>query len=310
MSLNDIMQSTSGKALWKNFYVRTLNVSNELDISGNLNIDGPVIINNTLDISGAVTMHNTLDVSGAVTIHSTLDSSGNITIMNSAPNLSIINNGSNTNRASITLSGDSVGAIGTSRIQQDYTGTLILENFQNNAAINLTTIGSAGNINLTTDSYLRLSGANYTTPGILSLNSSNNIVSNSSNYTVSTVNLVIGSASTGITYANQRLLYLTIGNMVFFQIYIDLTSKGSLTGAVKITGLPAAATSYYSTVPMNWASVTYTTNYTAIFGTIAPGSTEIVINQQSSINVVNAAFTEANLNDNTGIYVSSFYFKA
>ncbi len=50
--------------------------------------------------------------------------------------------------------------------------------------------------------------------------------------------LTIGGASTGITYGTQSGRYQRAGRRVFFEIKIVLTAKGSLTGALKIAGLP------------------------------------------------------------------------
>ena len=50
--------------------------------------------------------------------------------------------------------------------------------------------------------------------------------------------LTIGGSSTGITYAYQVGRYTKIGNLVTVQMFLELSSKGSNTGNVQITGLP------------------------------------------------------------------------
>lgn len=50
-----------------------------------------------------------------------------------------------------------------------------------------------------------------------------------------------GGGTTGITYTQQYGVYTRIGNVVNFTLTIAITSKGSSTGAAKITGLPIAA---------------------------------------------------------------------
>jgi hypothetical protein len=53
-----------------------------------------------------------------------------------------------------------------------------------------------------------------------------------------TIGLTFGGASTGITYTNQLLHYVKIGQMVQFRLDLNLSSKGSAVGAAAITGLP------------------------------------------------------------------------
>ncbi len=64
--------------------------------------------------------------------------------------------------------------------------------------------------------------------------------------------LAFGGASVGITYVAQTGSYTRIGNVVTFTCNVQLSSKGSSTGNVTITGLPAvgagvpAATTIYA----------------------------------------------------------------
>ena len=56
--------------------------------------------------------------------------------------------------------------------------------------------------------------------------------------------LAFGGASVGITYGTPIIgRYTKIGQMVFIQLYIALTSKGSSTGDATITGLPFTSAS-------------------------------------------------------------------
>ena len=52
-----------------------------------------------------------------------------------------------------------------------------------------------------------------------------------------------GSATTGITYSERGGQYTKVGNMVWINITITLTSKGSSTGQATITGLPFSSMS-------------------------------------------------------------------
>jgi cytoskeletal protein CcmA (bactofilin family) len=60
----------------------TLDVSGNVDISGNLDVSGNVVIDGTLDVSGNVDISGNLDVSGNVVIDGTLDVSGNDATIN------------------------------------------------------------------------------------------------------------------------------------------------------------------------------------------------------------------------------------
>lgn len=53
-----------------------------------------------------------------------------------------------------------------------------------------------------------------------------------------TPTVTIGGSSTGVTYSTQTGSYTKIGNRVFFELRIVLTSGGGLSGSVRIAGLP------------------------------------------------------------------------
>jgi hypothetical protein len=62
-----------------------------------------------------------------------------------------------------------------------------------------------------------------------------------------TPTLTIGGSSAGITYANRNAAYTRVGRLVTIQLAIRMTSIGSNTGDIKITGLPfnVISDSYY-----------------------------------------------------------------
>lgn len=72
----------------------------------------------------------------------------------------------------------------------------------------------------------------------IALNGSAIIVENTFTPTVT-----IGGASTGITYSVQRGRFIRYGKNLTYQVSITLTSKGALTGAVRIGNLPMGANS-------------------------------------------------------------------
>jgi hypothetical protein len=53
-----------------------------------------------------------------------------------------------------------------------------------------------------------------------------------------TPTVTIGGSSTGITYSTQTGSYTKIGNRVFFELRVVLTSGGGLSGSVRVAGLP------------------------------------------------------------------------
>lgn len=65
-----------------------------------------------------------------------------------------------------------------------------------------------------------------------------------------TPTVTIGGASTGITYSVQRARFTRYGKNLTYEVSITLTSKGALTGVVRIGGLPKGADSTLTpTVP-------------------------------------------------------------
>lgn len=103
----------------------------------------------------------------------------------------------------------------------------------------------------------------------VSFNGSANIqtaTASTSDYTASTFTPVLsfGGGTTGITYTARTGRYTKIGNRVFVAITILLSSKGSSTGAMEISGLPIAS----SSTANNWI------NLPASMGNVAAGLTQ------------------------------------
>lgn len=106
--------------------------------------------------------------------------------------------------------------------------------------------------------------------------------------------LAFGGASVGITYGTQTGTYTRIGNRVFFEITIILTSKGSSVGTATIAALPVTPA---GTAPATWqvnnmaAAVT-----TAVQGAITSGSTSLVPQRMAAGAATNMADTDFNNN--------------
>jgi hypothetical protein len=121
--------------------------------------------------------------------------------------------------------------------------------------------------------------------------------------------LAFGGASTGITYTAQEGKAYQLGPMVFFDIVLLLSNKGTATGNATITGFPlAAAATYFN----NFAAFTTNVSFpllaeSPVFLQITPGATTgslicggTTVAQQ---NITNTQFTNT-----SDFYCSGFYF--
>jgi hypothetical protein len=73
-----------------------------------------------------------------------------------------------------------------------------------------------------------------------------------------TATLAFGGASVGITYNNQGGTYTKIGNLVVCTVLLQLSNKGSSSGAATITGLPFSGPSFGSVAIGQFASTSFT----------------------------------------------------
>lgn len=100
--------------------------------------------------------------------------------------------------------------------------------------------------------------------------------------------LSFGGLSVGIAYTTQTGTYVRIGPLIFWQMRIVLTSKGSSTGAAVIAGLPAVAGSDHQRGDVdayaNMASIT------PFFGLVSSGTSAITL-------VTHGTATQTNMTD-------------
>lgn len=119
--------------------------------------------------------------------------------------------------------------------------------------------------------------------------------------------VAFGGGTTGITYSSQDGNYTIIGNRLFFDIRIVLTSKGTSTGSTTIKGLPynTKNDSTYRVSPSvgYMSSVTYTG---MIISWMNYNSTQINIMQITEAGSI-SALTHANFADGSFINVSGNY---
>ena len=96
-----------------------------------------------------------------------------------------------------------------------------------------------------------------------------------------TPSLTFNGGSTGITYVTQLGYYTRVGNRVFFELYIELSSKGSSTGVAYVQGLPLSqATRNAFPVIVSGATFTGLTGVVKGLGTTA-SPTAILLTQSS-----------------------------
>jgi len=88
--------------------------------------------------------------------------------------------------------------------------------------------------------------------------------------------LDFGGVTTGITYLRQVGNYVRIGNVLFFNIDIALTSKGAAAGDTNIHGLPFTINAAWASAPiLVWSTaVTYADS---LIGYCEPGLTSITL---------------------------------
>jgi len=94
--------------------------------------------------------------------------------------------------------------------------------------------------------------------------------------------LNFGGGTTGITYGTQSGSYVRIGPIIHFALTIVLTSKGSSTGNMQVSGLPFACNTAWPTggtviFPAYTDDVTYTGN---VYAYLTPGSSAFAMYQQ------------------------------
>jgi hypothetical protein len=115
--------------------------------------------------------------------------------------------------------------------------------------------------------------------------------------------LSFGGASVGITYTTQVGTYSRIGSLIFFSGQITLSSKGSSTGNVLISGLPFTNGARQANV--GFGGVVSTTSLVSPFGVVLGSTTTFGIFSNSGSGTVQA--TDANFTNTTTINFSGTY---
>ena len=99
--------------------------------------------------------------------------------------------------------------------------------------------------------------------------------------------ITFGGLSVGVTYTDQIGRYTVISDRVFFNIWLNISDKGSSTGSALVTGLPIAAnvlSQEFHAFALRLSGVTYASDCGAY---VAPGDTEVNLNGISAAGVLN-----------------------
>jgi hypothetical protein len=257
------------------WYVELNNVVGNLSVSGNLTVTG------TANITGTTTV-GTLN---GTTITGTTTNGGNLrmasnTLSSTTGAITIdANSGSITLSDNVVLGGTITAAGSNTQVLYNDGGVIGADaGMTYNETTNVLTVDGL-NLGETT---LSIYEEGSFTPGI----SFNN-------------------ASTGITYTTQTGQYTRIGNCVNFAIIVTISSKGSSTGAARVTGLPVASTFnpglYYILNAVNLTSAS------TPYGTIVSGATTILL-QTFASGGSPGTLTDTAFAADTSIRITGTYF--
>lgn len=149
---------------------------------------------------------------------------------------------------------------------------------------------------------------NYT--GVLFSNTGNKFSNTTqSDYGAATFTPVLefGGGTTGITYTSQVGRFKRVDSIVYIQVSMLLTSKGSSTGTATISGLPFAARTLEVNLLMGIENLTFSAGYSLPIGFTVLGSSSIGLYQEGTI-VAGAVMTNVNFANNTLVTIQGFYF--
>jgi hypothetical protein len=116
-----------------------------------------------------------------------------------------------------------------------------------------------------------------------------------------------GGGNTGIT-GGQFSTYQRIGNRVYIDTQITLTSKGSSTGVAEIYGLPFGSWGNLPPFTITWFNMTSTlVNVTGQLGLGTLGFTAILLYGLTAAGASLVALTDADFADTSELHISGFY---
>jgi hypothetical protein len=118
-----------------------------------------------------------------------------------------------------------------------------------------------------------------------------------------TPGISFGGGTTGITYTTQTGTYTKIGNRVFVDCIITLSSKGSSTGAALITGLPfTVAASTFSVGSMRITALAAAIDAVPV-ATFTASATTVTLEQLGNAAATVTTLADTNFSNTTQIYI-------
>lgn len=124
-----------------------------------------------------------------------------------------------------------------------------------------------------------------------------------------TPELNFGGSTSGIAYSVQEGRYTRIGNRVFFEINITLSSKGSATGDATISGFPFASISGlpYTNMVVGYSSITLPANATGMALFLGSNTTNALIRRIGNNESLGASFDDTHFSNSSVIRASGSY---
>lgn len=135
------------------------------------------------------------------------------------------------------------------------------------------------------------------------------------NYTFGTFPVLpevqFGGASVGITYATQFGYYLRIGGLCFVTIFLNMTSKGSSTGAATIANLPFTVLNIQESgrLLMVPGTITFSAGNTMVFGNVVENTTDMQL-EQAGTGIGPTQMDDTNFANNSLVIISGCYLVA
>jgi hypothetical protein len=121
-----------------------------------------------------------------------------------------------------------------------------------------------------------------------------------------TPGIKFGATVSGIAYTSQVGTYTKVGNVVYVNYLVNLSTRGSSTGAAVFTGLPVQAGNVLPTAIVDWANFTSSMLYVQLTGT--PNTTTAVIKGMTASATSLQSMTMAQFAENSiiqGTYIYS-----
>ena len=238
----------------------------------------------------AVTLGGTMSGGGQqlnnIIIGTSTPLAGNFTTL-TATGSHVFTQGGNTFATGVNIAQPSTG----NRLSTTVSGAAIYWGFSTDSGANYTNILSSTSV-----------GA-VTIPGTLSVNS-RDITPTASTWTPT---VKFGGGNTGITYTQNIGTYETIGDLVFVNMILIFSNKGSSTGLMEIDGLPFNSAATYTTSVNVGYTVGLASNY-APSGYIVGGSSIIYMTKLGTSTSA-ANLTDADITNTTRFDVSFVYRK-